>query len=86
MFLSLIKVQRIPIIYNLYFYSFCFPPTFQHLLRQGREAVLVSYEVDIASVEYSEDSPAMTGDIVRLVMLLLYNHPYTQSFSNVNQK
>ncbi|XP_048580949.1 nephrocystin-4 isoform X2 [Nematostella vectensis] len=37
----------------------------KHLLRQGREAVLVSHEVDIVSVEFSEDAPAMPGDVTR---------------------
>ncbi|KAK3738109.1 hypothetical protein QZH41_013840 [Actinostola sp. cb2023] len=37
----------------------------KHLLRQGREAVLVSHEVDVVSVEYSDNSPAMIGDMTR---------------------
>lgn len=34
-------------------------------MRQGREAVLVSHELDVVSVEYSETSPAMVGNITR---------------------
>ena len=37
----------------------------QHLLRQGREAVAVAHELDVVSTEYSEESPAIAGDMVR---------------------
>ena len=36
----------------------------QYLLRQGREAVLVNHELDVFSSELSEDTVAITGDIV----------------------
>lgn len=37
----------------------------QHLLRQGREAVIVPHELDVVSSEISEEAPAQAGDMVR---------------------
>ncbi|XP_077998235.1 nephrocystin-4-like [Glandiceps talaboti] len=37
----------------------------KHLLRNGREAVQVTNELDVITTEYSEDSPALTGDLTR---------------------
>lgn len=39
----------------------------QHLLRQGREAVAVAHELDVVSTEYSEESPAIAGDMVKII-------------------
>ncbi|XP_068699711.1 nephrocystin-4-like [Montipora foliosa] len=36
----------------------------KHLIRQGREAVVVAHELDVVSSEYSEESPALAGDMV----------------------
>ncbi|XP_072022580.1 nephrocystin-4-like [Amphiura filiformis] len=37
----------------------------KHLLRGGRSAVQVTHELDIITTEYSDDSSAMTGDLMR---------------------
>lgn len=37
----------------------------QHLLRQGREAVIVAHELDVVSSEISEEAPTQAGDMVR---------------------
>lgn len=37
----------------------------QHLLRQGREAVIVAHELDVVSTELSEEAPTHAGDMVR---------------------
>ena len=37
----------------------------QHLLRQGREAVIVAHELDVVSSEISEEAPTLAGDMVR---------------------
>lgn len=42
--------------------------SFQHLLRQGREAVIVAHELDVVSSEISEESPTQAGDMVRVTL------------------
>lgn len=37
----------------------------KHLLRQGREAVVVAHELDVVSTEYSEESPMQATDMTR---------------------
>nr|XP_006819889.1 PREDICTED: nephrocystin-4-like [Saccoglossus kowalevskii] len=37
----------------------------KHLLRSGRDAVQVTHELDVITTEYTEDSPALTGDLTR---------------------
>ena len=44
------------------FFSRC---SIQHLLRQGREAVIVPHELDVVSSEISEEAPTQAGDMVR---------------------
>ncbi|XP_070560469.1 nephrocystin-4-like isoform X2 [Ptychodera flava] len=37
----------------------------KNLLRNGRDAVQVTQELDVITTEYTEDSPALTGDMTR---------------------
>ncbi|KAJ7394786.1 Nephrocystin-4 [Desmophyllum pertusum] len=37
----------------------------KHLLRQGREAVIVAHELDVVSTELSEEGPTHAGDMTR---------------------
>ena len=37
----------------------------QHLLRQGREAVIMAHELDVVSSEISEEGTTQAGDMVR---------------------
>ena len=60
-----------------------FPWFFKYLLRQGQEAVQVVHELDIISTEYlDDDSPAVSGDMVRrdptqhIIYIYIYTYIY----------
>ena len=45
---------------------------YQHLLRQGREAVVVAHELDVVSTEYSEESPMQATDMVSALIIYYF--------------
>ena len=45
---------------------------YQHLLRQGREAVVVAHELDVVSTEYSEESPMQATDVVSALIIYCF--------------